>query len=113
MPKEGNIAAPVLASVAEHSLGETSDGRWTMKFDRESFLGSDGIDVIGAIAKIRDPLLLIRAEHSRIMTVEGVAQALAVNPRTKVATVARAHHHVILERPAEVARAVEEFFAGM
>ena len=113
MPNEGDIAAPVFAAVAEHSLGETSDGRWTMKFDRESFLGSDGIDVIGAIAKIRDPLLLIRAEHSRIMTVEGVARALAVNPRTRVATIAHAHHHVILERPAEVVRAVEEFFAAV
>ncbi len=113
MPNEGDIAAATLAAVAEHSLGETSDGRWTMKFDRESFLGSDGIDVIGAIAKIRDPLLLIRAEHSRIMTVEGVASALTVNPRTRVATIARAHHHVILERPREVARAVEEFFAAV
>ena len=113
MPNEGDIAAAVLAAVAERSLGETSDGRWTMKFDRESFLGSDGIDVIGAIAKIRDPLLLIRAEHSRIMTVEGVARALAVNPRTRVATIAHAHHHVILERPAEVVRAVEEFFAAV
>jgi pimeloyl-ACP methyl ester carboxylesterase len=113
MPKEGEIAPATLRTIAEKSLGHTSEGRWTMKFDRESFLGSDGIDVLAVIARIRDPLLLIRAEHSRIMTAEAAARAVASNPRATLVTIARAHHHVILERPAAVARAIEEFIASV
>jgi len=113
MPKEGEIAPATLRTIAEKSLGQTSEGRWTMKFDRDSFLGSDGIDVLVAIETIRDPLLLIRAEHSRIMTAEGAARAVASNPKAALVTIAGAHHHVILEQPAAVARTVEEFIASV
>jgi pimeloyl-ACP methyl ester carboxylesterase len=34
MPKEGEIAPATLRTIAEKSLGQTSEGRWTMKFDR-------------------------------------------------------------------------------
>jgi pimeloyl-ACP methyl ester carboxylesterase len=113
MPKEGEIAPNTLRTIAEKSLGQTSEGRWTMKFDRDSFLGSDGIDVLVAIERIRDPLLLIRAEHSRIMTAEGAARAVASNPKAALVTIAGAHHHVILEQPATVARTIEEFIASV
>ncbi|MGZ6252959.1 MAG: alpha/beta fold hydrolase [Candidatus Binataceae bacterium] len=113
MPKEGEIAPTTLRTIAEKSLGQTSEGRWTMKFDRDSFLGSDGIDVLVAIKTIRDPLLLIRAEHSRIMTAEGAARAVVSNPKAALVTIAGAHHHVILEQPATVARTIEEFIASV
>jgi len=113
MPKEGEIAPATLRAIAEKSLGQTTEGRWTMKFDRDSFLGSDGIDVLGAIGRIRDRLLLIRAEHSRIMTAEAASCAIASNPMAALVTIAGAHHHVILEQPAAVARTIEEFIAGL
>ena len=84
-----------------------------MKFDRESFLGSDGIDVLSAIARMRDPLLLVRAELSRIMTAEAAARALASNPMASLVTIAGAHHHVLLEQPAALARTIEEFIASV
>jgi pimeloyl-ACP methyl ester carboxylesterase len=113
MPKEGDIAPATLRAIAEKSLGQTAEGRWTMKFDRDSFLGSDGIDVLAAIGRIRDRLLLVRAEHSRIMTAEAAARAVASNPMAALVTIAGAHHHVILEQPAAVARTIEEFIASM
>jgi len=113
MPNEGAIAPATLRTIAEKSLGQTAEGRFSMKFDRESFLGSDGIDVLDAIRRIRDPLLLVRAEHSRIMIADGVARALAANPHARLVTIAGAHHHVILEQPAAVARAIEEFIASV
>jgi pimeloyl-ACP methyl ester carboxylesterase len=113
MPNEGAIAPATLRTIAEKSLGETFEGRFSMKFDRESFLGSDGIDVLGAIARIREPLLLIRAERSRIMTADGAARALVANPKAKLVTIPGAHHHVILEQPAAVARAIGEFIASV
>jgi len=111
MPKEGHIPPATLRTIAEKSLGQTSEGRWTMKFDRDSFLGSDGIDVLAAIRRIRDPVLLIRAEHSRIMTAEAAARAVASNPMASLVTIAGAHHHVILEQPAAVARTIEAYIA--
>lgn len=113
MPSEGEIAPETLALIAEKSLGRTADGRWTMKFDRESFLGSDGIDVLAAIAHVRDPLLLIRAEHSRIMTAEAARRAVESNPNARLLTIPAAHHHVILERPAAIRRAIEEFLLSV
>ena len=112
MPREGEIAPATLRMIAEKSLGQTSEGRWTMKFDRDSFRGSDGIDVLAAIGRIRDPVLLVRAEHSRIMTADAAARAVAANPSASLVTIPGAHHHVILEQPAAVARAIEEFLAA-
>ena len=113
MPNEGGIAAEVLHEIAERSLARTEDGRWTLKFDRESFLGGDGLDVLETIESIRIPTMLVRAEHSRIMTAEGAERACASNLNARLVTIAGAHHHVILERPEEVARLIEEFAASV
>ena len=109
MPNEGEIAPGVLAQVAEHSLERTAAGRYTMKFDRESFFGSDGIDVAAAIRRVAIPLLLVRAELSRIMTAEAAANAAASNPRVSLVTIPRAHHHVLLEFPGLLALAIRGF----
>jgi pimeloyl-ACP methyl ester carboxylesterase len=45
------------------------------------------------------------------MTAEGAARAVASNPKAALVTIAGAHHHVILEQPAAVARTIEEFLA--
>jgi pimeloyl-ACP methyl ester carboxylesterase len=113
MPNEGGIAEDVLREIAEKSLARTDEGRWTLKFDRESFLGGDGLDVLETIQQIRIPTILVRAEHSRIMTAEGAAHASASNPNARLITIADAHHHVILEKPDEVARMIEAFAASL
>ncbi len=109
MPDEGAISASVLAEVARRSLAPNADGGYTMKFDRESFFGSDGIDVAATIRRIGIPLLLIRAGLSRIMTAEGATLAAASNPLARLVTIPAAHHHLPLERPAELAQEIESF----
>ena len=113
IPKEGAVAADVLHEIAEKSLARTDDGRWTLKFDRECFFGGDGMVVLDVIKQITIPMMLVRAGHSRIMTAEGAEHARAANPNVRVVTIADAHHHVILERPEEVARLIEDFAAGL
>lgn len=113
MPDEGGIAIAVLHEIAEKSLARTEEGRWTLKFDRESFLGGDGLAVLDTIKEIRIPTMLIRAERSRIMTAEGTESARAANPRVRGVTIPDAHHHVLLEKPDAVARAIEEFAASL
>lgn len=111
MPDEGVIARDVLREIAHKSLARTDDGRWTLKFDRESFFGSDGIDVVEAIKMIAIPTLLVRAERSRIMTAESAAAACNTNSRVRLVEIAAAHHHVILENPSAIARTLSEFIA--
>lgn len=113
MPNEGGIAQHILHEIAERSLARTDDGRWTLKFDRECFLGGDRMSVPEAIKEIRIATMLVRAEHSRIMTAEGAEHARALNPLVRLKTIAGAHHHVILEKPEAVARLIEEFAATL
>jgi pimeloyl-ACP methyl ester carboxylesterase len=113
MPNEGAIAATTIAMIGEKSVGRTDNGRYTMKFDRESFFGGDGLDVVDAISRVRIPLLLVRGERSRIMTAEAAERAAASNPVARLVTIAGAHHHVLLERPASLASTVREFVTGL
>jgi len=113
MPNEGHIPAATLRAIAGKSVVATEDGRWTMKFDRESFFGGDGIDAMEAIKKIHIPTLLLRAEMSRIMTAEAAAAACAANSRVRLVTIPASHHHLLLERPKPVADAIQEFAASL
>ena len=113
MPEEGVIATEVVHEIAEKSLARTDDGRWTLKFDRESFLGGDGLAVLDTIKEIRIPLMLVRAERSRIMTAEALESARIANSQVRVLTIPDAHHHVILEKPDAVARVIEDFAASL
>jgi pimeloyl-ACP methyl ester carboxylesterase len=109
IPNEGRIAPELLARIAELSLMRTDDGRYTYKFDRESFFGSDGISVLETIRLSRLPTLLVRAERSRIMTAEAAARALQSNPAVRLVVIPEAGHHVLLERPDPLARAIMQF----
>jgi N-formylmaleamate deformylase len=62
---------------------------------------------------VRIPLLLVRGERSRIMTAEAAERAAASNPVARLVTIAGAHHHVLLERPASLASTVREFVTGL
>jgi pimeloyl-ACP methyl ester carboxylesterase len=112
MPNEGAIAPELIAEIAEHSVERTIQGSYTMKFDRESFFGSDGLDVAGAIAGVRIPLLLVRAEQSHIMTAEAAANASRSNPLVEVVTIPNAHHHLPLEAPESLASVIQQFAAS-
>jgi pimeloyl-ACP methyl ester carboxylesterase len=112
IPNEGAIAPEVIAEIAEQSVHRTIDGRYTMKFDRESFVGSDGLDVAAAIANVPFTLLLVRGERSRIMTAESAARAGRSNPMVELVTIPNAHHHLPLEAPEKLAREIELFAAS-
>lgn len=109
MPNEGEFAPGVLREIAAKSIACASGGRYTMKFDRESFFGGDGLDVAGAIRQVSIPLLLVRAERSRIMTEAAAVAAAQSNPLVRLITIPASHHHIPLERPRELAHAIAEF----
>ena len=112
MPNEGEIHEDRVLAIAEKSLMPAQSGGYTLKFDRESFFGGDGLHVMDTIRALTLPTLLVRAEKSRIMTQESSQVAAASNPHTRLTVIAGAHHHVILEKPVEVARVIAEFPAS-
>ncbi len=109
MPDEGTIDAGLVARIAERSVRPAAGGGFTFKFDRESFFGGDGLDVMEAVRQIQVPLLLVRGEKSRIMTADAATRALRINPRARLEAVAHGHHHLPLEHPAALARIIESF----
>jgi pimeloyl-ACP methyl ester carboxylesterase len=113
MPAEGAVAPEILHEIAERSLARTDEGRFTLKFDRESFFGSDGIHVLETIREIELPTLLVRAERSRIMTAEAAVAAARAGRRARLATIPAAHHHVLLEKPEALARVLTEFIESL
>src|SRR5262249_54026932 len=113
MPNEGHIPAATLQAIAEKSLVATDDGRWTMKFDRESFFGGDGINPMEAQKKFPPRALLRPGEMSRIRPPEAAAAACAEKPRVRLVPIPAAHHHLLLEKPAAVAKAIREFVASL
>jgi pimeloyl-ACP methyl ester carboxylesterase len=113
MPNEGGIAPEIMAEIARRSVRRTDDGRYTMKFDRESFHGGDGIDVEAALARVQIPTLLIRGGLSRIMTREAAERATASNPLIRLEVIEGAHHHLPLERPRDLAAIISNFVARL
>jgi len=111
MPNEGGVASEVMAEIARLSVRQTSDGRYTMKFDRESFYGGDGIDAEAALAKVQIPTLLIRGGLSRIMTQEAAVRAAGSNPLIKLEVIEGGHHHLPLECPGGLAAIISRFVA--
>jgi pimeloyl-ACP methyl ester carboxylesterase len=47
------------------------------------------------------------------MTAEAAAAACVANPRVRLVTIPAAHHHLLLEKPAAVAKAIREFVASL
>lgn len=113
MPNEGGIPDDRLRAIAEKSLAPAERGGYTLKFDRESFFGGDGLHVMEAIRDLRVTTMLIRAEHSRIMTQESAEAASASNPHTRLVVIPGAHHHVLLEKPRELAEIIAEFVESL
>ncbi len=113
IPEEGDIPKECLFTIAEKSFAPAEDGGYTLKFDRECFFGGDGLDVTAAVRQIGCATLLVRAERSRIMTQEAAEAAGTLNPNLRLVVVPGAHHHVLLEKPSELAGVILEFIGAL
>ncbi|MGH7907796.1 MAG: alpha/beta fold hydrolase [Candidatus Binataceae bacterium] len=109
IPAEAEVALEILNAIAGKSLMRTADGGYTLKFDRENFFGGDGMDVLATIGRLRVPAMMVRGEHSRIMTAEASARALGANPHMRLEVIPGAHHHVLLDRPALLSETINKF----
>ncbi|MBI4516373.1 MAG: alpha/beta hydrolase [Deltaproteobacteria bacterium] len=110
----GDCSAPpaILQHLAAHALCRSADGEhWTYKFDRAALAAIRPHDIAAALPQLRCPILAIRGAASPLMPPAGIAALRAAAPRLEDCEIAGAHHHVMLDRPAEFARAVNDFLA--
>lgn len=93
-----------LRELGRHGVRQTPTG-WSWKFDWRSFSFPSG-PVWPQLPKIAVDTLIVRGEHSPVMPREAMNKVVAGLPSGRGVEIAGAHHHVPLDKPAELAAAV-------
>jgi len=109
LPAAHEALPHVIAHVVRHGLIAAADGTWTLKFDRRAISGTPAQDLSPAVAAVACPLLAIRGQHSPVVTAAGLEEFRTANPRAVTVEIASAHHHVMLDQPEALARAISNF----
>jgi pimeloyl-ACP methyl ester carboxylesterase len=109
LPMASTASPDVLAHVARHGMRRDADGAWTLKFDRRAVAGTPVRDFSPALAAVRCPVLAVRGADSEVVPQVGLAEFRAANSRIVTASIAHAHHHVMLDQPAALAQVIGAF----
>ena len=89
-----------------------TEGGWTWKFDWRA-LGATVEPLWDQLAAVRPPALVARGESSTLMSREDLSAVAGALPGARTVEIPGAHHHVTLDAPAAVARAIADFAAGL
>lgn len=105
-------AAEVHRTLARFGYRETEEG-FAQKFDQGFLRSVRSWDARGSLGKIAVPTLVLRGSESIVMTVEGYDELLRGIPAARGSVIAGASHQLHLDRPAEVAAAIESFVSSV
>jgi pimeloyl-ACP methyl ester carboxylesterase len=97
-----------LGHLAEVGIVERPGG-WTYRFDPACNQLRGPVDAWPLLPAITAPTLLLRGDRSPIMTAEMAARMRVALPRATYVEISGAWHHLTLDQPAAVARAIDEF----
>lgn len=103
--------APIRDYVARHALRASADGTWTLKFDRRALAIGQPIDLTERLREIDVPTLIVRGALSTHVSSRTLSELQATLRIGVTAEIAGAHHHVMLDAPDDLARALLEFLA--
>lgn len=106
IPSTPGVSERAREALAEHSIRELPDGRFVYNFDPRWFGLSPSPHE--RLEDIRCPSLVIRGEHSTLLTREGAESVVAKLPSARLLEISGAGHNVHLERPIEVIVAITE-----
>jgi pimeloyl-ACP methyl ester carboxylesterase len=108
------MADEAFAAVLEGTLAAHEDGGVGLRCpgEREAWCyeGAASLDLWPLAARIEAPLLLVQGEHTALPALLR-ARLLAGRTRACVVSIPEATHFALLERPAEVGRAIGRFLA--
>ncbi len=100
-----------LRELGRHGVRRTPEG-WSWKFDWRSFSFPYG-PVWEQLPKISVDAQIMRGEHSTVMPRDVMDKVVALLPRGRGVEIAGAHHHIPLDKPAELAAAVSAWAADL
>jgi pimeloyl-ACP methyl ester carboxylesterase len=112
LPAASTAPEEVLLHVTINAIHRLDDGSWTLKFDRRTLAGTDACDLSAELPSVRCPVLLVRGGASDFVSAEMVASWARLAPNARAVEIADAHHHVMLDQPEALARAVREFLSA-
>ncbi len=112
LPRETLISTEKLRYLASFAFGERSDGKWVAKLDRRT-LFREPIDGRPLLSQITCPTLLVRAEHTPLLSHEKINRLVSNLPNGCWVEVKDTYHHVMLDNPEGLVKAVREFLADL
>jgi len=108
LPRETVADPAFLEHLARAGIVER-DGRFLYRFDPEANGGRRPTDAWPLLERIRASTLLVRAEHSPVLTPE-MAQEIAKRvPRIRVEEIPGTYHHLVLDAPQAFTAILDEF----
>jgi pimeloyl-ACP methyl ester carboxylesterase len=113
-PPGHNLTREALATLALKGAEQLPSGNWAFQFDPNTRKLSPGWRLPRCrIQDIRLPVLIIRGEHSGLVTDRQVRQMQRRIPGSQLKTIPSAYHHVSLDNPDATAAAIAEFVASL
>jgi pimeloyl-ACP methyl ester carboxylesterase len=108
LPPE-TTADPVLLEHLGRAGLVQANGGWRFRFDPACYAARRPVDAWPLLARIAAPTLVVRGEHSPIMTRDIADRMRAIIPDASVVEIPGAHHHLVLDAPEAFARALAAF----
>jgi pimeloyl-ACP methyl ester carboxylesterase len=109
LPAATTTSAAILRHVARHSVRQAADGRWIHKADRRALPGAAATVDPPTLRDARCPVLVVRGAHSAVVPREALDAWRHHARDVACVELAEAHHHVLLDQPIALARALGTF----
>jgi pimeloyl-ACP methyl ester carboxylesterase len=107
VPEARHATEALRASIAEASLRQEADGRFSYAFDRRWF----GVPARPRpeLSNVRCRTLLLRGSESPLLTREGANEIVAELPNAELCEIPEAGHHAQIDQPQRVLDALTDF----
>lgn len=108
-PVETMASQATLDYIARHSARQFPDGSWRHKLDRQMMATRTSMDGVPAWKDIHVPALLVKADLSKRISPQILADVQAACPHVELREVSRSEHHITLDNPVECAAVMRAF----
>jgi esterase len=105
-PPETTAPPALLRAVARAGIRRAGSGHWVYRFDPAYERTRAPVDAWPLLPGITAPTLVIRGEHSAILTHDLARRMIEAIPDAWLAEIPAAYHHVTLDAPGRVAEAI-------
>jgi len=110
LPAETHATPAMLNQIARHAYRQEEDGAWVVRIDPRC-RARDPFDVFDYLPAISCPVLIVKAALSPMITLEVARQMAMAAPQGSMAEIEDAYHHVMLDNPPALVRALNAFLA--